>query len=60
MVDIHPAKYLLDGYLDIWLDGWFILMESHVTALTVVRLIRRDEKAKSFPPGNISSNFRSS
>jgi hypothetical protein len=46
MVDIHPAKYLLDGYPDIWLDGWFILMESHVTALTLVRLIRREEKAK--------------
>jgi hypothetical protein len=45
-VDIHPGKYLLDGYPDIWLDGWFILMESHVMALTLVRLVRREEKAK--------------
>jgi hypothetical protein len=46
MVDIYPAKYLLDRYPDIWLDGRFILIESHMTALTLVRLIRREEKAK--------------
>jgi hypothetical protein len=45
-VDIHLAKYLLDRYLDIWLNGWFILMESHIIALSLVQLIRREEKAK--------------
>jgi hypothetical protein len=59
-VDIHLAKYLLDRYLDIWLNRWFILIESYMTALTLVQLIRREEKAKSFLPGNISLNFRSS
>jgi hypothetical protein len=40
-VDIHPAKYLLDRYLDIWLNGWFIPIENYITALTLVRLIRK-------------------
>jgi hypothetical protein len=33
MVDIHPARYMLDRYPDIGLDGWFIPMESHVGAI---------------------------
>jgi hypothetical protein len=45
-VDIYLVKYLLDRYLDIWLDGWFILIESYITVLTLVGLMRREEKAK--------------
>jgi hypothetical protein len=32
-VDIYLARYMLDRYLDIRLDRWFILIESHVGAI---------------------------